>query len=173
MEEKSTPIVSPAEFDYNARLKSREEICRIVAADFKLKGITHAAAGERLGVKKQVVTNQLSGRRPFGKRTAHAYALAFGYNEEFLLHGFGYLYADAAINDIMLAKGKSEEERSAELLARESELAEKVKRLQDELEREKEESKKKDAELLSLRDAYSKLAEAFSKMSPSFATERQ
>ena len=168
MEEKSTPIVSPAEFDYNARLKSREEICRIVAADFKLKGITHAAAGERLGV-----TNQLSGRRPFGKKTAHAYALAFGYNEEFLLHGFGFLYADAAMNDIMLAKGKSEEERSAELLARESELAEKVKRLQDELEREKEESKKKDAELLSLRDAYSKLAEAFSKMSPSFATERQ
>ena len=52
------------------------------------------------------------------------------------------------MNDIMLAKGKSEEERSAELLARESELAEKVKRLQDELEREKEESKKKDAELL-------------------------
>ena len=74
MEEKSTPIVSPSEFDYNARLKSREEICRIVAADFKLKGITHAAAGERLGVKKQVVTNQLSGRRPFGKKTAHAYA---------------------------------------------------------------------------------------------------
>lgn len=90
-----------------------------------------------------MVTNQLSGRRPFGKKTAHAYALAFGYNEEFLLHGFGYLYADAAMNDIMLAKGKSEEERSAELLARESELAEKVKRLQDELEREKEESKKK------------------------------
>ena len=140
MEENSTPIVSPSEFDYTSRLKSREEICRIVAADFKLKGITHASAGERLG---------------------------------FLLHGFGFLYADAAMNDIMLAKGKSEEERSAELLARESELAEKVKRLQDELDREKEESKKKDAELLSLRDAYSKLAEAFSKMSPTFATERQ
>lgn len=169
MEKNSAPVISPSEFDYSFRLKSTDEICRMVSADFKLRGITQAAAGEKLGVKKQVVTNQLSGRRPFGKKTARAYANAFGYNEEFLLHGFGLLYTDSKMNDIMLTNGKSEEKRSSELLAREAELRARVQSLQEELIREREESKKKDTELLSLREAYSKLAEAFSKMSPSFA----
>ncbi|MBO4670682.1 MAG: hypothetical protein J5640_02420 [Bacteroidales bacterium] len=68
-----------------------EMICRAVAADFKLRGITHAAAAEKLLVEPRSVSNQISGKRPFGKKSAQKYAATFGYDEAFLLYGTGSL----------------------------------------------------------------------------------
>ncbi len=70
---------------------SPEQICRSVAADFKLRGISHADAAEKLGVNIRSVSNQISGKRPFGKKSAQKYAAAFGYEEPFLLYGAGKL----------------------------------------------------------------------------------
>ena len=71
--------------------KTPAEICRAVNADFKLQGITHADAAERMGIEKRAVSNQLSGKRPFAKKGALMYAKAFGYDETFLLFGTGEL----------------------------------------------------------------------------------
>ena len=66
-------------------------ICRAVASDFKLRGITHQQAAGMLGVEKRTVSNQISGKRPFGKKSAQKYAQVFGYEEPFLLYGIGEL----------------------------------------------------------------------------------
>ena len=66
-------------------------ICRTVASDFKLMGITHEDAAKLLGVDKRTVSNQISGKRPFGKKSAHRYAEVFGYDEPYLLYGIGGL----------------------------------------------------------------------------------
>ncbi len=71
-----------------------EMICRAVAADFKLRGITHVEAAQKLGVVPRSVSNQISGKRPFGKKSAQKYAAAFGYDEPFLLYGTGKLRRD-------------------------------------------------------------------------------
>lgn len=71
-------------------------ICRTVASDFKLMGITHEDAAKLLGVDKRTVSNQISGKRPFGKKSAHRYAEVFGYDEPYLLYGIGGL---RSIND--------------------------------------------------------------------------
>ena len=71
--------------------KTPAEICRTVNADFKLQGITHAEAAQRLGVERRSVSNQLSGKRPFTKKGALRYAQVFGYDETFLLFGKGEL----------------------------------------------------------------------------------
>ena len=70
-------------------------ICKAVASDFKLKGLTQVGAAQLLNVDPKSVANQVSGRRPFGKKTAKLYAETFGYSEPFLLHGEGQLLSSA------------------------------------------------------------------------------
>lgn len=79
-------IISPREAG-----SSPEFICRAVASDFKLRGITHLDAAKMLGVEKRTVSNQISGKRPFGKKSAQQYARVFGYEEPYLLYGLGSL----------------------------------------------------------------------------------
>lgn len=83
------------------QIASPEEICRSVASDFKLRGLTHAKAATKMGVDVKAVANQISGKRAFGKNAAHLYAKTFGYNESYLLHGEGSLR-----NDIIYIKDK-------------------------------------------------------------------
>ena len=82
-------------FDYLEELenstKTPSQVGKIIAADFKLRGITHAEAADRLKVSRQVVTNQLSGKRYFGNKTSQKYHSAFGYNPAFLRTGTGEL----------------------------------------------------------------------------------
>ena len=68
------------------------DICLTVARDFKEQGITQAGAASRLGIGVKAVANQISGKRPFSKKTARLYAETFGYSETYLLHGEGPLY---------------------------------------------------------------------------------
>ena len=70
---------------------SSEEICRNVASDFKLQGLTQAKAAAQLGIEPKAVANQISGKRAFGKKAAKLYAKTFGYNEAYLLYGEGGL----------------------------------------------------------------------------------
>ena len=98
------------------------EICRAVASDFKLKGITQADAAQLLQVDPKAVANQISGKRPFGKKTAKLYASTFGYSEPFLLYGEGNLLTthsskslghDGELVTISLDQYKSLEQRVA------------------------------------------------------------
>lgn len=58
---------------------------------FRIHGITHREAAERLGYScANVVDNLLSSGR-FGKRTAEKWAKEFGFSEKFLLTGKGRL----------------------------------------------------------------------------------
>ena len=77
---------------YNTK-QTTEQICKAIALDFKEKGITHQIAAERLGKTTSAVTNQISGKKPFSRKTAEQYAKEFGYSVYFLLYGEGELHA--------------------------------------------------------------------------------
>ena len=66
-------------------------ICKAIAVDFKVKGLTHETAASQLECSKQTVSNQISGKKKFSLKTAQRYAETFGYNLEFLLFGKGEL----------------------------------------------------------------------------------
>lgn len=76
------PVVSAA---------SPLQVKHAIAEDFKIKGLTHAAAGKEMGVSRQVITSQLSGEKYFSERISTQYAKAFGYNTAFLRTGIGTL----------------------------------------------------------------------------------
>ena len=40
-------------------------ICKAIAVDFKVKGLTHEMAASQLGCNKQTVSNQISGKNKF------------------------------------------------------------------------------------------------------------
>lgn len=67
-------------------------ICRAVARDFKERGITQAGAAKLLNIEPKSVANQVSGNRPFSKKSAKLYAATFGYSEPYLLTGKGTLF---------------------------------------------------------------------------------
>lgn len=83
---------TPSDSTVTSVQMSPANICLAISQDFKKRGITQAGAASRLGVEVKAVANQVSGKRPFSKKTAQLYASTFGYNEAFLLHGEGSLY---------------------------------------------------------------------------------
>lgn len=85
--------------DYERLCKTPQEVCRMVSADLKVKGITRSQAASRLGVQAPVVTIQLSGKKYFGDKVANKYSTVFGYNPIFLKTGIGYLNADASLDN--------------------------------------------------------------------------
>lgn len=96
----------------NKRALAPEDICRTVAADFKAHNISHAEAADMLQVKTRSVSNQISGKRPFGKKTAQKYAKAFGYEESFLLYGLGTLRKETSYKSKPYTyKGKAVDEK--------------------------------------------------------------
>ena len=76
----------------NNDVKDPAEICKAIAVDFKRRGLTHRTAGEMLGLSKQSVSNQISGKKPFSLKAAQRYADTLGYDIRFLLFGKGNLY---------------------------------------------------------------------------------
>lgn len=80
--------------DYERLCKTPQEVCSMVSADLKVKGITRSQAASRLGVQAPVVTIQLSGKKYFGDKVANKYSSEFGYNPIFLKTGIGYLNSD-------------------------------------------------------------------------------
>lgn len=78
----------------NNDVKNPAEICKAIAVDFKMRGLTHRTAGEMLGRTKQSVSNQISGKKTFSFKSAQRHAETFGYNVRFLLFGEGSLYED-------------------------------------------------------------------------------
>lgn len=73
--------------------KTPAEICEAIALDFKARKITHQDAGVAIGKSKAVISNQISGKKPFSKAMAELFAKAFGYDANFLLYGTGELKA--------------------------------------------------------------------------------
>lgn len=80
--------------------KTPAEICDAVALDFKARKITHQQAGDTIGKSKAIISNQISGKKPFSKSMASLFSRAFGYNTRFLLYGEGELRGDS-IKDII------------------------------------------------------------------------
>ena len=84
-------------------------ICKAIAVDFKVKGLTHETAASQLGCSKQTVSNQISGKKKFSLKTAQRYAETFGYNLEFLLFGKGELNGTQPLNSVVDVEQKTSE----------------------------------------------------------------
>lgn len=81
--------------------KTPAEICEAVALDFKARKITHQQAGDAIGKSKAIISNQISGKKPFSKAMADLFAKAFGYNSKFLLYGEGDLRSNTVENPVL------------------------------------------------------------------------
>lgn len=65
---------------------------------FDNKGFTQKMIAERLGVDPAYVNKLLSGKKPFGKKTAHQFQDLFGLSESWLLTGSGdMVYGDQQV----------------------------------------------------------------------------
>jgi plasmid maintenance system antidote protein VapI len=84
-------------------------ICKAIAVDFKVKGLTHETAASQLGCSKQTVSNQISGKKKFSLKTAQRYDETFGYNLEFLLFGKGELNETQPLNSVVDVEQKTSE----------------------------------------------------------------
>ena len=60
------------------RVYTAEEICKAIAADFKMRGLTHGAAAEMLGLCKQTVSNQISGKKKFSLKALRGMLMPSG-----------------------------------------------------------------------------------------------
>jgi len=72
--------------------KMPEEVLRAVSIDFKLRGMTHETAAEKMGFRsKQTLSNLLSSKKYLSGYQARRFNEAFGYNMEFLMRSEGQL----------------------------------------------------------------------------------
>ena len=85
-------------------------ICKAIAVDFKVKGLTHEAAASRLGCSKQTVSNQISGKKKFSLKSVRKYAETFGYNLKFLLFGKGELNGSQQMTSVIDIELKTSDE---------------------------------------------------------------
>ena len=105
-------------------------ICKAIAVDFKVKGLTHETAASQLGCGKQTVSNQISGKKKFSLKTAQKYAETFGYNLEFLLFGKGELNGSQQITSVIEVESKaSDEEPTVAELKKQVRLARRLFRI--------------------------------------------
>ena len=114
----------------NAGVCDAAAICKAIAVDFKVKGLTHETAASRLGCGKQTVSNQISGKKKFSLKTAQKYAETFGYNLEFLLFGKGELNGSQQITSVIEVESKaSDEEPTVAELKKQVRLARRLFRI--------------------------------------------
>ena len=139
--------------------KTPAEICRAVNADFKLQGLTHAEAAERLGIERRAVSNQLSGKRPFAKKGALLYARVFGYDEAFLLFGTGELRKHgergrSLVDDLLFRLGGKDKarlfEEFQEILSQMEDLQSKLEEAQEANRQMEQEIQQKEGEIARL-----------------------
>lgn len=72
--------------------KTPEEVLKSVSADFKLRGVTHETAAQKMGYgSKQTLSNLLSSKKYMSGYQAKKFNEAFGYNMEYLMSGEGEL----------------------------------------------------------------------------------
>ena len=114
----------------NAGVCDAAAICKAIAVDFKVKGLTHETAAGQLGCSKQTVSNQISGKKKFSLKTAQKYAETFGYNLEFLLFGKGELNGSQQITSVIEVESKaSDEEPTVAELKKQVRLARRLFRI--------------------------------------------
>ena len=114
----------------NAGVCDAAAICKAIAVDFKVKGLTHETAASQLGCGKQTVSNQISGKKKFSLKTAQKYAETFGYNLEFLLFGKGELNGSQHITSVNEVESKaSDEEPTVAELKKQVRLARRLFRI--------------------------------------------
>lgn len=77
-----------------------EEVNRTVAFDLRIRKISQREAGEIIGRSQAAISTQLSSNRRFGKKMAHLFSQAFGYNAQYLLFGEGELKGNNSNSDI-------------------------------------------------------------------------
>ena len=74
-----------------------EEVCRTIAAEFKLKGISYQQAATMLGQSTQTVYNRIASKKFFSPPIAERWAMVFGFNKVFLITGEGSLYVQRGL----------------------------------------------------------------------------
>lgn len=135
------------------QIKSAEEVSEFIKEDFRIRGITYEKAAEKLGIKRQVVSTQLSNRHYLGGKSARKYSEAFGYCEPFLLYGMGTFYKDPKMdktfrsicgNKDVLKQLAEKEEEAEKMKNKISALEEKLNKCRKELEETKKEMERKD-----------------------------
>ena len=72
--------------------KTPEEVHLVLASALKIDGLTHAAAAERLGMKKQTFSNIMSSKTYLTPKMAERFNQAFGFSRVFLMSGEGELF---------------------------------------------------------------------------------
>ena len=105
--------------EFGKAFKTPEEVVMQVKEDFRLRGLSLSDAARRLGVFRQVVSVQLSGKSYLSKLASEAYNRVFGFSYNFLRSGCGYLYDDTDLNDIFLGDTQSDYEISVKIRERE------------------------------------------------------
>lgn len=105
--------------DFGKEFKTSEEVAMQIKEDFRLRGMSLSDAARRLGVLRQAVSFQLSGRSYLSKLASQAYNRVFGFSYDFLRSGYGFLYDDTDLNNIFLGDSKSDYEISVKIRERE------------------------------------------------------
>ena len=105
--------------EFGKEFKTPEEVVMQVKEDFRLRGMSLSDAAKRLGVFRQVVSVQLSGKSYLSKLASEAYNRVFGFSYNFLRSGYGLLYDDTDLNNIFLGDSKSDYEISVKIRERE------------------------------------------------------
>lgn len=100
--------------------KTPTEVRRAIAADFKLKGITHFQAAEDLGYKSKqsvsaILTSKVEAYLPFEQ--ASRFHIAYNYNLPFLTKGEGELYTEKDPIEFLIKLRPPFTELSPELLS--------------------------------------------------------
>jgi len=105
--------------DFGKEFKTPEDVAMQVKEDFRLRGMSLADAARRLGVFRQGVSLQLSGKSYLSKIASEAYNRVFGFSRDFLRSGYGYMYDDVDLNDIFLGDSDSDYELAVKIRERE------------------------------------------------------
>lgn len=96
--------------------KTPEEVLKSIAADFKLRGVTHETAAQKMGYgSKQTLSNLLSSKKYMSGYQAKKFHEAFGYNMEYLMRGDGELMSLREADDYYAAEVTTEDDLDVEL----------------------------------------------------------
>lgn len=106
---------------YQENITSSEEVIRALKEDLKVQNLTKIKIAERTGYSRQTIAKILSSNQYLNAKQAKAFASAFGYNPDFLMHGeYDLNTQPTSVTDLMDAhppKGEHYSKQEIEKLA--------------------------------------------------------
>ena len=78
-----------------------EVVLKSISLDFKLRGLTHEQAANKLGFRsKQTLSNLLSSKKYLSATHAQRFNSAFKYDVNYLMYGLGALYDERTVSTL-------------------------------------------------------------------------